>query len=193
MELMVVMALAGILFAFAIPNMRTFTLNNRLTSAANDLLRGIETARTEAVKRQNGLVTLCGTASIAGADNTLACATSGNVKYWFVFSDVNSDAVHATDGSEPVLARGDANSAVDVNSDHVPVICFSSNGFASLACSGSSPIRNVVWCDNRYSTTNANTVYAARAMIISKTGRARISKVATDINTALTATGGSCP
>jgi hypothetical protein len=30
-------------------------------------------------------------------------------------------------------------------------------------------------------------------MIISKTGRARISKVATDINTALTATGGSCP
>ncbi|HTP40031.1 MAG TPA: GspH/FimT family pseudopilin [Steroidobacteraceae bacterium] len=190
-ELMFVIAIAGILFAIAIPNMGTFTKNNRLTSAANDLLRGIELARTEAIKRQVGLVTLCGTASISGTDNSLTCAPSGTVKYWFVFADVNGDGAHATDGTEAVLSRGETNSTVTVRNDNKAVICFSSTGFASVACGGNSPVRNVVWCDSRYTTALAAT--AARAMILSKTGRARVSNVASDITTSLAATGGSCP
>ena len=39
LELMITLAVAGTLAAIAVPNMRDFMRNNRLTSAANDMLR----------------------------------------------------------------------------------------------------------------------------------------------------------
>src|SRR5437879_8006196 len=41
-ELMVTLAVAGILMAVAVPNMRTFIQNNRLSAASNDLLRSFQ-------------------------------------------------------------------------------------------------------------------------------------------------------
>ena len=52
LELMITLAVAGTLAAIAVPNMRDFMRNNRLSSSANDLLRSVQVARSEAVKRQ---------------------------------------------------------------------------------------------------------------------------------------------
>src|SRR5205823_3742250 len=67
-ELMVTVAVAGVLAMVAVPNMRTFLQNNRLSSASNDLLRSFNLARTEAIKHQANVV-VC-----AVADPTLAVA-----------------------------------------------------------------------------------------------------------------------
>src|SRR5207249_10519209 len=65
-ELMVTLAVAGVLAMIAVPNMTTFIRNNRLSSASNDLLRSFYLARTEAIKHQANVV-VC-----AVADPTLA-------------------------------------------------------------------------------------------------------------------------
>jgi len=57
-ELMVTLSVAAILMAIAIPNIRNFLSNNRLSSGVNDLLHSIQVARTEAIKRQQGSVCL---------------------------------------------------------------------------------------------------------------------------------------
>src|SRR5438045_7080259 len=82
-ELMVTVAVAGVLAMVAVPNMRTFLQNNRLSSASNDLLRSFNLARTEAIKHQANVV-VC-----AVADPTLAVpvCSYGPFKGWIVFQD----------------------------------------------------------------------------------------------------------
>src|SRR2546421_6891647 len=80
-ELMVTVAVAGVLAMMAVPNMRSFVQNNRLSSASNDLLRSFNLARTEAIKHQTNVV-VC-----AVADPTLATpqCSYGPFKGWIVF------------------------------------------------------------------------------------------------------------
>ena len=82
-ELMVTVAVAGVLAMVAVPNMRTFLQNNRLSSASNDLLRSFNLARTEAIKHQANVV-VC-----AVADPTLAVpvCSYGPFNGWIVFQD----------------------------------------------------------------------------------------------------------
>src|SRR5438067_12240404 len=68
-ELMVTVAVAGVLAMVAVPNMRTLLQNNRLSSASNDMLRSFYLARTEAIKHQANVV-VC-----AVADPTLTAPT----------------------------------------------------------------------------------------------------------------------
>ncbi|RMH42759.1 MAG: prepilin-type N-terminal cleavage/methylation domain-containing protein [Gammaproteobacteria bacterium] len=51
-ELMLTIAVAGVLLAMAVPVMRGFIMDNRLTAQANALVNAIKIARTEAVKRR---------------------------------------------------------------------------------------------------------------------------------------------
>jgi prepilin-type N-terminal cleavage/methylation domain-containing protein len=74
-ELMFVLAIAGVIFALAIPNMRDFMWNSRMTGAANDLLTAVHRARTESVKR-HGQTILCFTADSEVA--TPACDGDGS-------------------------------------------------------------------------------------------------------------------
>jgi type IV fimbrial biogenesis protein FimT len=52
MELMVVLAIAGVLMAVAIPAMGNFMRNARITAAANDVMAGFHFARSEASRRR---------------------------------------------------------------------------------------------------------------------------------------------
>ncbi len=68
-ELVVTVAVAGILAAIAVPSMTAFINASRLSGATEELTAGLQLARTEAVRR-NRPVTLCGGA--AGSDDCLA-------------------------------------------------------------------------------------------------------------------------
>src|SRR5258706_9057616 len=96
-ELMVTVSVAAILMAIAIPNMRNFLRNNRLTSGVNDLLHSIQVARTEAIKRQLLLggagIVVCGTTDPAVATAALTC-TYNTFQGWFVFQDTNANWQH---------------------------------------------------------------------------------------------------
>ena len=84
-ELMVAVAIMGILLAFAIPNFETFVNTNRLAAAANEMIASIQTARMESLRRNNRVV-VCLSATPGSA--TPSCATTG-ITGWITFLDVD--------------------------------------------------------------------------------------------------------
>jgi len=191
-ELMVTLAVAAILMAVAIPNLRDFLRNNRLTGGVNDLLHSIQVARTEAIKRQQGSVVVCGTTDPAAGTAALTC-TYNTFRGWFVFQDLNSN--WQRDAGEPVIETHtliDASVTVkpDANSD---IVSFSASGFANPA-GAKVPTATLVMCDTR-GVVAVGTGSTGRALFITATGRARATATYADVhNTALPlVTGGSCP
>lgn len=190
-ELMITVGLVGILLAAVIPNMRTFLRNNQLSGGVNDMLRSIQMARTEAIKRQNGNVVVCGTATPNVADTAMACDYA-TFNGWFVFQDTNGNWQH--DAAEPVIERHDLlDPKVTVRTDaNARIVSFAPSGFANPA-GAKVPMRTVVICDSRGVMQVGNTA-TARALFITTTGRARASSTWQDVkNTALPLVGGSCP
>lgn len=94
-ELLVTLALIGVVMTLAVPNFRAFLLNNRITAQTNDFVLALNYAKSEAVKR-NLTVTVC-----SRQDDT-TCA--GNTTWdagWLVFVDLDADGVR--DAGEDVL------------------------------------------------------------------------------------------
>ncbi len=196
LELMIALSVAGIIVALAIPSMRDFIRNNRLTGAANDMLHSIQVARSEAVKRQNGNVVVCGTADPTVADAALTCSYT-SFAGWFVFQD-STIGNWSHDPDEPVIERhATVDPSVTVIADRNRIISYTPTGFASPGGGGFLPTTRVVICDARGITASGtNTVgvtSTARALIIQPTGRARVSNVQADVTAAQTVIGTSCP
>ncbi len=197
MELMVVLAIAGLILGLAVPNMRDFMRNNRLAGGANELLAALSVARSEAIKRQlplPGGVAVCAT-SDPDTDSTPSCSgawAAGASSAWIVWVDADGDWAPDNNAAEPVLARYTAlDDSITLRSDNDGVVRYSLTGFASPA-DATTPTRNVVMCDVR-GTAAAGATSPARLVQISPTGRARVSRTPADINTALTAIGATCP
>jgi len=195
-ELMVTLSVAAILIGLVAPNMRVFLLNNQLSGGVNDMLHSIQVARTEAIKRQlpaGGGVVVCGTADPTVADAALTCDYA-TFKAWFVFVDSNANWQH--DANEPVIERhGLLDAKVFVKTDaNARIISFAASGFANPT-GLKVPMRTVVLCDSRGVQQASGTSATARALFITRTGRARASSAWNDVkNVALPlVVGGSCP
>ncbi len=79
-ELIVTVAIAGIVMAFAVPNMSQFVKNERLTSYSNNLIADLMFARSEAVK-QNLQTVLC------ASSNGTNCTNTGFEDGWIVLQN----------------------------------------------------------------------------------------------------------
>ena len=191
-ELMITLTVASILVGIMVPNIRDFIRNNRLSSGVNDMLHSLQVARTEAIKRQNGNVVMCGTANPTAADNAMACDYA-TFKGWFVFQDTNGNWQH--DNGEPIIQRHALlDTTVTVKTDaNDRIVSFSPSGFANPA-GVRVPVATIVICDSRGVVQYGNTA-TARALLIAPTGRARTSSSWNDVKlTALPlVVGGSCP
>lgn len=184
-ELMITLAVAGTIAAFTVPNMRDFMRNNRLSSAANDMLRSVQVARSEAVKRQ-AVVAVCASSNPSAAEPT---CSNGVMTGWIVFQDTNVNWLRET--TEAVLIRQSAPASITVSNNSTGKVSYSTTGFAT-STAGQTPISRIVICDSRGNrTVGANSV--ARALVIENTGRARITRDPTEITSALGITGGTCP
>lgn len=96
-EVLVVVAIAAVLQAIAVPAMANLIASNRQTTAINTLFSSLLLARSEAIKRNQRAV-VC--KSAAGD----ACAATGDWgQGWVVFHDANNNA--QLDASEQVLLR----------------------------------------------------------------------------------------
>lgn len=189
-ELMITLAVAGVIVGIAIPNMRSFIQNNRLSSTANDLLHSLQTARSEAIKRQQGPVVVCATTNPSAADAALTCSY-GAFAAWFVYVDINGNWQH--DGAEPIIERHEpVDASVTVRSGGNGVRSYAVTGFAN-----SDPAKvqtaNVVLCDVRGNQAVGATDSTARALYVARTGRAWVTKTKLAVATALTTLGVSCP
>jgi type IV fimbrial biogenesis protein FimT len=80
MELMVTVAIAGILLGVAIPSFTSIISSNRLTTYANELVMALNFARSEAIKRGQSV-------TIKHNGNTSGDWRSG----WTVFTDLHGD------------------------------------------------------------------------------------------------------
>lgn len=109
-ELMIVVVLLAVISAFALPAFQSFIASNRLTSEANELLAGLNLARSEAVRTQRHVV-LCRTNGVVETDDSdpncpmkiQGCVetSAGSWQGWAVFVDSDSNGVYAR--SECVL------------------------------------------------------------------------------------------
>jgi len=176
-ELMVVVALAGLILGLGAPSFREFRQNNRLTGVGNDFLGALLLARTEAIKRQQP-VSLC--ASNNPNDDTPSCS-KGAYTGWIVFEDRNSDCM--LDADPEMLLRGDGPVEAEVKTQATgSCMPFMPTGF--LKPQGGEPddkIQRVLFCDQRGTDPiDGANVSAARGIIVTATGRARITR---EVNT----------
>jgi type IV fimbrial biogenesis protein FimT len=185
LELMITLAVAGVLAAIAVPNMRDFLRNNRLSSATNDLLRSVQVARSEAIKRQQ-IVTACASSDPDAADPT---CSGGALSGWIVFQDANNN--WDRDAGELIIDRQSVPTSVTVRNNNTGKVSYTATGFAN-STPGQTPTSRVVICDTRgNSAIGANSV--ARGLIIEPTGRARTTRDYAEISSALSVIGGTCP
>ena len=181
-ELMIVIAIIGVLAAVGIPAFQDMIKNNRRATIVNELLANMMLARAEAAKR--GLpVTVCGNTSGGGTSCTGGTTWDSG---WMVFVDVNENGaienaatVNGVTYDETTMLlmqfASDYRSEVKVRS----VSTGGTNGFMTI-----KPFSQTSWggeitiCDKRGAGD-------ARVVIVESNGRARSSTKKND-GTALT-------
>lgn len=89
-ELLVALSVMAIVLAFAVPSFESFVNANRLTSAANEMMAAIQTARMEALRR-NGRAVVCLSANPDASSPT--CSTT-NPTGWLTFVDTDKDGLY---------------------------------------------------------------------------------------------------
>ena len=174
LELMVVIAIAGILMAVAIPAMRDFIRNGRITAAANDVMAALHFTRSEAIKRRQP-VTLCTSANSMQANNTAnaaaTCADSVFLTGWIVFVDLNQNGQREA-GDTILLNRAPIDPQITAASTVDPfLVTYLLNGFALNPNVGS-----IALCDERGNVPAAGELSAARGIRIAVTGRAGVTR-----------------
>lgn len=98
-EVMVVVGIVAILAMMAAPNFRAMIERNQINSATNELMMGLQLARSEAI-RLNSTVTLC-----RSANGTACGSPAGWESGWIVFHDRNGDgAVTPAQAGPPAVA-----------------------------------------------------------------------------------------
>lgn len=170
-ELMSMLAVVSILVSVGLPMLNVFFDSNRMVSNTNDLVAGLNIARSEAIKQQIR-VTLCQSADSA------SCTGSGQWEDgWIVFQDPNGNAT--VDGGERILRL---NAAVDgqvtIRSNDVGNLIANSVSFTSRglpkALNGGSQSGTFRICDKRGLKVNADGVSTvARGVVLSPSGKVR--------------------
>ena len=168
LELMVVLAIAGVLAAIAIPAMGDFMRNSRITAAANDVMAALHFTRSEAIKRRQP-VTLCTSANAQAA--TPACAASPFLTGWIAFVDLNQSG--GVDAGEDILLQHEAmNPQITARSSLAEFrVTYLLNGFAF-----NTNRAQLVLCDDRGNVPSAGELSSARGILISVTGRAGVTR-----------------
>jgi type IV fimbrial biogenesis protein FimT len=177
---MMVLALAAVILAIGAPSFNEFRRNNRLTGVANDFLGAIQTARTEAIKRQVPV-------AVCPSDDGSVC-TAGTFRGWIAFVDTNNsctrDTADATETLVRVETRIDSDAAKPIYEESKGVcISFGSNGFRQNI-GGKATADRTIFCDTRGNTKQGGTdLSAARGIEVTATGRARVTRVIADLTT----------
>jgi type IV fimbrial biogenesis protein FimT len=170
MELMMVIALAAILFGVAIPAFRDFARNGRLTGAANELLVTVVAARNAAMREQVNAAVCTSANPDADAPVCADDATAG----WFAFTDNNGDCVF--NGADEVVSYVEFHSEIDPVSNS-SCILFARTGFRTPVA-GQPGTARAMFCDERGNTLLGGTddLTPARGLEVLPTGRAYTSR-----------------
>lgn len=156
-ELMVAIAILGLLLAMTAPMFGDIVRNNRSQAAANELVSALNAARAEAIKRGQR-VSLCPSA------NGTSCSGSVWQNGWIVFVDTAASDAAATPSVGDVLNRRTAMSSGVTATGTATFIRYSGLGFA--------PIRANITVQ-----TTSCTGLNARTISFSAAGRVSVQRV----------------
>jgi len=157
-ELLVVMAIAAVLLGIGIPNMQSFIVSSRLSSASNEFFTALNVARSEAVRR-GVQVTLATNGTPGSRDFTAG---------WTMFVDTDRDGALSA-GEEvlrvgpalegPMTMFGSANFGTSVSFDSTGRL--TSGGGSFVICHGTDLV--------------ADGQVRSRALVLNSAGRARVA------------------
>jgi type IV fimbrial biogenesis protein FimT len=192
LEIMIVIALLAVLIGIGAPSMGEFIRNSRITGKANDLLAGLNVARTEAIKRHVP-VTVCATED-AEADAP-ECDPDADFSQWIAFVDDDGQPgtpastegdgafdppVNPGDPGEILLTRssGSIESITTLPSEDVEgYVQFGLDGFQRRDGGAAPTDLSILMCDDRGNKPiSGPNISAARALFITRTGRAEVSR-----------------
>lgn len=143
-ELIITLAIAGILTTMALPNYREFVMNNRMTTTTNDFVSTLAVARSEAIKRGEG-VTIC-----SSTDQATCTASAWNLG-WIIRVTTSGELLRAHTALDSAMSL--TNTAANTSIEYRPT------GFLNGGTANTFDI-----CDNRTGETG-------RKIVISGTGR----------------------
>lgn len=136
-ELLVTISIMGIMLAIAAPSYRSFVLNSRITTQANEFLTMVNFTRSEAVKR-NTRVTMCksnnGTTCLVDA---LTVTSASWQPGWIVFVDGGTAGI--IDGTDTILKVQGALATGTIllgNANIINYVSYVSNGRTQLGNGG---------------------------------------------------------
>lgn len=163
-ELMVTVAVVSILAMVAVPSFVAYQRNSELTSAANSLLAAVNTARSEAMKRNLKVLVVPYSGTSWGTG-------------WKVFADTNKDGLYSA--SDEIVVQRDATlpsyfaapvgtGTAAASTANGPYIMFDGSGFPK---SRDATVPNLSITFRRTDDTSPR---QTRFLGIARTGRARI-------------------
>lgn len=160
-ELLVTLAIVGILATWAVPAIRGLFMNNSMVSATNGLMADLIYARSEAVKR-NAPISIC-----PSTDQATCSGSSNWSTGWIIFTDSNKN--NAVDTGDTVLRLGDGSSSITItayNAQSTPALStagliFSSEGILDPNNNTTAEARNFHLCDSRGSQYGQTVIVSA--------------------------------
>ena len=176
-ELMITLAIVGILLTVGVPSLKTFMQGNQLIAAANELVSALHIARSEAIKL-NSRVSIC------ESSNGTSCSNTGSWKNgWIVFVDFDGNLANngsPCDGTpvDCLLRVHDGftdnqlsvSGIVDFTLNPVKSFTFTARGMPKdISGASESGVFSVCSFDS------SNNVIGSRAVVLSLSGRVRIS------------------
>ena len=168
-ELLIVVSILAILLGLAVPNLRTFYVNNRLGSAVNTVIAALSLARNEAIRRGQPVTIV----SLAGGQNWTTgwtvCVDNGSSTNGNPFVPTGTCA----SGAANVIARGPAlDSALTLysNAGLGSYVTFDASG-RSLRTNSTNLAGTFVICYG--SALKSGSMSMSRAVVITAAGRIR--------------------
>lgn len=168
-ELMIVVAILGVLMAIGLPAFNDLIKNNRRTTVVNEIISSLMSARAEAAKRGQA-VTVCGNTTGGGETS---CTGGANWDYGFmIFLDTDANGAIAATSDVIRKYRVDYSDIrirtdiVDGGTGHVTLRPFNQAGTAAA----------ILICDKR---GNAK----SRRVCIGANGRANVSEAVCNADT----------
>jgi type IV fimbrial biogenesis protein FimT len=184
-ELMTAIFVMSIVIGFGIPAMTDFVRNSRMTGTANDLLAALHVARGAAVSRRAPTM-VCRSADAMAA--TPSCDDAGTG--WIAYVDANdndgdgmADGNGALDAGEEILLANQGPPDTITITSNGTFVAYSSSGFLR-AVGGTASATVFRICDGRGNVDTAGGNSAARAIIVSPTGRPQIQRRVDEVATA---------
>jgi len=164
LELMITVAIGGLLLSMAVPALQSFTNNAKRSGAVNDFVSSMHLARNTAITA-NSRVTIC------ASSNATNCQAVTWDKGWIVFVDPNSN--QSVDLGETIISVSNGFDRVSLRSgEFAAYIMYRPNGRAMNA--------SVAGNSGQFTVCDSRGAEHARVVIVELSGRPRLSDYQVD-------------